>query len=70
VAHQKIQIKEKYKIRGRFIAFLGSGHVYKNIENLVKAFFLVKKIGMFEDLNLVIIGKPESVNSGLLQDVS
>lgn len=51
-----IQIKEKFRIPGRYILFVGLIEPKKNIHTLIKAFGLLKKNEDLEDVKLVIAG--------------
>jgi len=51
------QIKEKYKILGPLILYVGQFRPHKNIPGLLKAFGLVKQD--FKEAKLAILGKPD-----------
>ncbi|GAI77920.1 unnamed protein product, partial [marine sediment metagenome] len=53
---QGFSLKEKLNLKGRTILYIGRIAFYKGIDDIIKAYHLVKK--EIPDLNLVIGGKP------------
>ena len=52
----KILFKKKYKINSNYILFVGRFSKSKGIETLIKAFDIIKKKQLFNDIHLVIMG--------------
>ncbi len=52
----KVNFKEKYKIKSKYILFVGRFSKSKGIENLINALNIVKEDDVFSDVHLVIMG--------------
>ncbi len=59
--HKGIRIKERYKIRGPFLLYVGRLHAVKNLEMFLRAFARIAKV--FDSVSLVVIGDGDQKNS-------
>ena len=50
-----VRVRERYQLHGQFVLYAGGVKPHKNLERLIQAFDLVRKMGL-EELKLVLIG--------------
>lgn len=56
IDHRHFKHTLKRLVEAPYLLFVGSEYPYKNLDNLVRAFYLLKLRGAFEDLKLVKVG--------------
>jgi glycosyltransferase involved in cell wall biosynthesis len=54
---ERLRVRERYQIRGRFVLYAGHIKPHKNLERLIDAFGLIKQRPGHGDLKLIIIGE-------------